>query len=162
MNGNQPQEPQPGDMTVEEAVRRRDGDFDVREADRAEREEQVVRAGQLLRQFEGDPEKLAMIAAQFWLAGQPTGDSLEFESMVSAATGEPKIQLKWGPQYGTMSPGKAREIALALLEAAEAAISDATFYEMLSRDGTQEDRENAAMAVAMLREAREKAKAKAE
>lgn len=130
-------------------------DLDVQRADRSKREAEVVKAAELLQMYEGDPERLATIAAQFWLAAQPTGESLEIESMVSASTLKPVVEMRWGEMRGQISPAQARLVARLLFEAAESSIADAAIYQVLSEGGSMEDKERAAGFVSMLRRVRD-------
>jgi hypothetical protein len=56
------------------------------------------------------------------------------ESIVSGRTFEPLVQLKWGDKSCQMGLNEAREHALGILEAAEAAESDAFVFKWLTRD----------------------------
>lgn len=59
------------------------------------------------------------------LAKRNAGDGIHLVSLVSASTGEPKIEIRWGDMLAHLTPAEARQHALAVLETAEAAESDA-------------------------------------
>lgn len=66
-------------------------------------------------------------------------------SIVSGRTYEPLIQMEWGNEAGQLDLDDARQHALGILEACEAAESDEFVFKWLTRDiiGTTEDeREN--------------------
>jgi hypothetical protein len=70
--------------------------------------------------------------------GMPQGDIL-VESTVSHRTLEPLVTLRWGLMRGQLSPDEARAHALLILEAAEAAQSDAFLVHFLkTKIGVQE------------------------
>jgi len=58
-------------------------------------------------------------------------DDLQMESGVSARSGEPFMHLRWGDQAGQFTPAKAREHALAILDAAAASEFDAALVKVL-------------------------------
>lgn len=53
------------------------------------------------------------------------GSMIRLEGIVSSRTGAPKVTIRWGLQLAQLSPAEARERALAVLECADAAESDA-------------------------------------
>lgn len=55
----------------------------------------------------------------------PDANRIAVQSVVSAATGRPLVQIKWGDQVGQITPDEARQHALILLDAANAAETDA-------------------------------------
>lgn len=59
------------------------------------------------------------------------GARIEIESMVSGRTREPFVVLKWGGESGQLTPTEARAHARRVLEAAEAADSDAFLMDFL-------------------------------
>lgn len=59
-------------------------------------------------------------------------DSIEILSGVSAFSGEPFVQVRWGRESGQLTPAEARMHALHVLEAAEASESDALLVAMLT------------------------------
>jgi hypothetical protein len=63
------------------------------------------------------------------------------ESLISGRTMEPLVEIHWGDAKAQMSVDEARQHALAVLECAEAAVSDAFVFAWLTRDiiGTDED-----------------------
>lgn len=70
---------------------------------------------------------------------------IDIESIVSGRTFEPMVQLTWGDQSGQLTPGEARRHALSILEAADAAESDAFVFRWLTRDiigNADDEREN--------------------
>lgn len=54
--------------------------------------------------------------------------SIEVQSGVSVFTHEPYVQLRWGAESGQLTPAEAREHALGVLRAADAAEFDATVW----------------------------------
>lgn len=62
-------------------------------------------------------------------------------SIVSGRTYEPLIEIEWNGQRGQLQLDEARQHALGILEAAEAAESDAFVFKWLTRDiiGTADD-----------------------
>jgi len=59
------------------------------------------------------------------------GGVLESVSGVSLFTGEPFVTLRWGQNSGQSTPAEARELAMSILAAAEAAESDAAVVKAL-------------------------------
>lgn len=59
---------------------------------------------------------------------------MEVLSGVSAFTGEPFVQLRWGIQMAQFTPEEARQYALNVLAVAEASESDAAVVKMLTDD----------------------------
>lgn len=83
-------------------------------------------------------------------------------SIVSGRTYEPLIQMEWGNEAGQLDLDEARQHALGILEACEAAESDAFVFKWLTRDiiGTNEDEaENFRRIIAEFKEFREARKA---
>jgi hypothetical protein len=60
------------------------------------------------------------------------GGTIRVTSGVSAFTGQGFVDLRWGAQAGQLSPEEARQHALAVLGAAEAAELDALVYAELT------------------------------
>lgn len=58
-------------------------------------------------------------------------DDLQMESGVSARTGEPFMHLRWGDEAGQFTPTRAREHALAIIDAAAASEFDAALVKVL-------------------------------
>lgn len=58
------------------------------------------------------------------------------ESGVSLFDRKPFVVLRWGEMRGQLSPGEARQHALALLECAEAAVSDSALMRYLEEKVT--------------------------
>lgn len=52
-------------------------------------------------------------------------DLIMVSSMVAAGTGDPMVMLRWFTHVAQLTPAQARDLALNLLDAAEAAKSDA-------------------------------------
>jgi hypothetical protein len=65
------------------------------------------------------------------LATHMRSDDLQMESGVSARTGEPFMHLRWGDQAGQFTPEKAREHAMAIIDAAAASEFDAALVKTL-------------------------------
>lgn len=86
-----------------------------------------------------------------------TGDTLWFESGVSARTGKPFVHIRWGDQSGQLTAAEARDHALHMLEAANAAEFDAAFATAMTKpkpDGPGFDLEQAMTMLVLVREAR--------
>jgi len=82
------------------------------------------------------------------------------ESIVAADNGKPFVQLSIDLSPAQLTPGKAREIALLLLESAAAAESDAALM-AFARDFVGLDEMRSGQMLAQLREQREKARGSA-
>lgn len=69
------------------------------------------------------------------------GDQIFVTSIVSGRTYEPLIEIQWGDRKAQLGLDEARTHALGILEAAEAAESDAFVFKWLTRDiiGTADD-----------------------
>lgn len=78
---------------------------------------------------------------------------ISMESIVSAFTGEPFVQLHWGELHAQMTPDEARQHAFAILECAEAADSDAFLFHF-ARKRVGMDEERAAKLIFSFREFR--------
>jgi hypothetical protein len=82
---------------------------------------------------------------------------IEIGSLVSARTGDPLVELKVLPNgRAQISPAQAREFAVQLYEAAEAAQTDAFLMEFFTRDEGGPTRVQTYALVAAFREWREK------
>ena len=82
-----------------------------------------------------------------------TDDNLiHVQSIVSAADGTPWVQINWGNLYGQLTPDEARRHALSILDAANAAETDAGILRFFRAAGG-EDRV-AAILLARLRASR--------
>jgi hypothetical protein len=79
-------------------------------------------------------------------------DMIMVSSMVSAATGDPMVVLRWFTHVTQFAPDQARDLALNLLDAAEAAKSDAFLAGFMKGHGP----EAGAQLVAAFREYRAK------
>lgn len=76
------------------------------------------------------------------IAAKPSDEGILFvTSIVSGTTFEPLVELQWGEKKCQMGLEEARGHALGILEACEAAESDAFVFQWLTRDiiGTAED-----------------------
>lgn len=87
----------------------------------------------------------------------PRMGELSIEEIVSAQNGAPYVQFALDISPTQFTPGKAREIALMLLEAADAAENDAVLM-AFARDQIGLDQAGAAQLVNQLRKAREQAR----
>ena len=69
------------------------------------------------------------------------GETIWAKSIVSGRTFMPLVELEWGKKTAQLDIEEARELALHILEAAEAAVSDAFVFHWLTKDtiGTTED-----------------------
>jgi hypothetical protein len=77
-------------------------------------------------------------------------EQISIETIVSNRDGKPYVVLKWGQESGQLTPEQARQHALSILEAAEAAEGDAFITEWVTdRIGADGER-----AVMLLREFR--------
>ncbi len=56
---------------------------------------------------------------------------IHIESIVSGADGRPYVTLEWGTQSGQLTPNEARMHAMSLMEATDAAESDALIVKFL-------------------------------
>lgn len=74
---------------------------------------------------------------------------IDVQSIVSAANGQPLVQIKWGSQAGQLTPAEARQHALGLLDAANAAETDAALLRLTRQAGG--DDEEAAVLLALVR-----------
>lgn len=83
------------------------------------------------------------------------GTWLNVGSGVSLFDGKPYVELVVGEENVQMRPKKAREVAMMLLESAEAAVQDAVLAEF-GKEEIGGDEEAGARLVMMLRERREK------
>lgn len=99
-----------------------------------ERERQVnERADKLYKRMEGDPRRLAMMAAQFQLlaeGAQP--EKIEVVGGVSAATNQPYVQFLFGGDFSIQqSPDEAYEFARNIQESAVNATYEAALFKFL-------------------------------
>jgi hypothetical protein len=86
-----------------------------------------------------------------------TGDTLWFESGVSARTGEPFVHIRWGDQSGQLTIAEARDHALHMFEVTNAAEFDAAFVKAMTApepDGPGFDLDAAMAMLVLVREAR--------
>jgi len=79
-------------------------------------------------------------------------DLIMVSSMVASTTGEPMVMVRWFTHTAQLSLEQARDLALNLLDASEAAKSDAFMFRFMEPNG----REAGAMMVAAYRQFREK------
>lgn len=82
------------------------------------------------------------------------GGVMNVESMIASKSKSPIVIFTWNENRGELTPVQARQYALQIMESAEAAVQDATIYEVLTRDGG--DEKNAIGLVRMIRENRRK------
>lgn len=87
----------------------------------------------------------------------PRQGEISTQSIVSSQTGKPYVQFALDISPTQFTPGKAREIALMLLEAADAAESDAALM-AFARDQIGLDDARAAQLLDQFRKAREQAR----
>lgn len=99
------------------------------------------------------------VLAQLTAPGNQRGQ-IAVASLISARSGEPMVDLRIAISPLQIAPGKAREIALLLLEAADAAESDAALNEFAKESMGLEDAQAAALIV-HLRAQRERRRGKA-
>lgn len=87
-------------------------------------------AKELYEQAEGNPRRLAMIAAQFQAAidKRPAGP-LWVVGGVSHRTGKPFLRIEWGEQRGQVDVDEARSFAHDLLEASANGVTEAALLE---------------------------------
>ena len=87
-------------------------------------------ASKLYDAAEGDPRRLATVAAQFQAAAaRGAGGTLEVVGGVSFQTRRPYVELTWGEQAGQIDVEAARAHAMLVLEAAQNAVADAALLE---------------------------------
>ena len=77
--------------------------------------------------------------------------NLWIETMVASRTGEPYVVLRWYDHSTELTPKEARDHALAVLAAADAAESDAFFVDFLKKTGGMELQEIGVMLQALRR-----------
>jgi hypothetical protein len=118
----------------------------------SERDEQLQKAARdLYSQARGNPDRLAMMAAQFQrAAAERHGGTLEVLGIVSARTGQPVVQLEWGGATGQLDVEQARAHALLIVEAAQNAVADAAILEW-AKDELELDLDRASALVDALR-----------
>jgi hypothetical protein len=87
-------------------------------------------------------------------------DSILVSSIVSAETGEPFVVLRWFTHYAQVTAGQARSLAFNLLEAVEAARSDAFLVRFAVERGGMPS-ENSGRLLSDFREFREEERLKA-
>jgi hypothetical protein len=87
----------------------------------------------------------------------PRRGEISTEGIISAQTGQPYVQLAIDISPTQLTPGKAREVALMLLEAADAAESDAVLNRF-AREQIGLDELGAAQLIAQFRKSREQAR----
>lgn len=87
-------------------------------------------ARDLYDQAEGNPRRLAMLAAQFQAAidKRPAGP-LMVVAGVSHRTGKPFVQIEWGEQRGQVDVDEARGFAQNVLEACSNGVTEAALLE---------------------------------
>lgn len=120
----------------------------------SERDEQLQKlAHDLFSQARGDPQRLAMLAAQFQLAAKErTGGALEVVGGVSFQTSQPFVQMNWGERVGQLDVEPARGLAQLILEAVQNAVTDAALYQWaLDNNGLALDQTRAAGLIDALR-----------
>ena len=108
-------------------------------------------ARELYDQAEGNPRRLAMLAAQFQAAidRRPAGP-LMVVGGISHRTGEPFVRIEWGEQRGQSDVDTARGFAQNLLEACTNAVADAALLAW-GRDELDLDLDKAAHLIDALR-----------
>lgn len=82
-------------------------------------------------------------------------NSIWIETLVSQATGEPRVQIAWYDHSAQMTPEETRAFALQIMEAADAATSDAYLVHWLA-EKVQMDKQGQAMLLNEFREYRDK------
>lgn len=83
------------------------------------------------------------------------GGVMNVESMVASQTKTPMVIFSWNKNRGELTPIQARQYALQILEASEAAVQDATLYEVITR-GDKMDEKHAFALINMVRDTRRK------
>lgn len=84
---------------------------------------------------------------------KPVSDDINMESGVSVFDGHPYVTLAWGSERGQLSPTEIRHHALALLECADAAETDALLLRAFTDKG---DTKIGQIAIMLLRDERAK------
>jgi hypothetical protein len=108
-------------------------------------------ARELYDQAEGNPRRLAMLAAQFQAAieRRPVG-LLTVVGGVSHRTGEPFVRIEWGEQRGQVDVDTARDFARNVQEACTNGVADAALLAW-ARDELKLDLDGAAHLIDGLR-----------
>ena len=108
-------------------------------------------ARKLFDAAEGNPRRLATVAAQFQqAAAKKAGGMIGVLGGVSFQTGRPYVQMDWGESVGQLEVESARAHAMLILEAAQNAVNDAALLEWC-RNELDLDRERAAQMIDALR-----------
>lgn len=95
--------------------------------------------------------------------GKSYEDRIWVGSLVSARTGEPLVALSWGEQELQLAPSEARDLAINILQACEAAKSDKIMLSFLDKfSGGQLSAGQQAMMLSQLRQLREEVEATGE
>jgi hypothetical protein len=94
------------------------------------------RADRMFAEAEGDPHRLALLAAQFaHYAEGAKPDSIEISGGISSRDGSPYVSFRFGGDYAIQQkPEEARDLALTIIEAAETAVSDGALFSWLIAD----------------------------
>jgi hypothetical protein len=110
------------------------------------------RARELYDRAEGNPRRLAMMAAQMQVAAQEAREHgpLMVVAGVSAMTGKPYVQIEWGQNRGQVDVDEARGFARNVLEACANGVAEAALLEW-ARDELDLDLERAARLIDALR-----------
>lgn len=112
-------------------------------------------AKELYDQAEGNPRRLAMLAAQFRAAASEArpGGALMVSGGVSTATGKPFVQMEWGVNRGQVDVDTARGFATNVLEACSNGVADAAILEW-ARVELKLDLDRASAMIGVLRQYR--------
>lgn len=108
----------------------------------------------LYDQAEGNPRRLAMLAAQFQAAidRRPAGP-LMVVGGVSHRTGKPYVQMEWGEQRGQSDVDEARDFCRNVLESCANAVVEAALLEW-ARVELKQDLDGSAQMIDALRQYR--------
>lgn len=113
------------------------------------------RAAKLFEQMEGNPKRLALLAAQFQrFAEGAQPEMLEVVGGVSAMTGQPFVTFNFGGEYSIQqSPDEAYETARNVWEAAVNATYESALFQFL-QEQLGIDKERSAMVISDMRDFR--------
>jgi hypothetical protein len=108
-------------------------------------------ARELYDQAEGNPRRLAMLAAQFRSAAGEARESGPLMVVGGVGTGgKPFVQMEWGRNRGQVDVDTARSHAHAVLEACTNAVADAAILQW-ARDELDLDQERAIVLIDAMR-----------
>ncbi len=78
------------------------------------------------------------------------------ESMVTSRERKPMVVMRWGNNKGELSPIEARQFALSVINAAEAAVQDAAIFDFMMTQSSNSKEQDGYRMIAMVRDHRRK------